>query len=232
MLVPVAVSVNNVSRTVGQPRLSYFAGDPRCCRHLGYAHCEDDCGNESSWDHLPVSPRWGGPVPRENMKLTVSGVPRFVTSGWDGELEYIACTDASCAVTTSVVFENKLPGPLALTKTDAPRLLVDDQQGHIQYGACDTGCEDQANWHFEETVIEPGSIIAASMALDASDLPTVAYSNGNTLRYAYGLKPSGWGTASVAGLQSGGSKDLLNCFLALIGPLAMVLVWRTWKGEK
>ncbi len=230
LVFPGAVSIFHSPSSQGLPRITYRDGDPRAGMATNYLHCEADCSNEANWGGAFIS--WKEDVAGKlDMKLNANGVPRFVASG-EG-FEYIVCADASCAEKTYTVFNNRYAEALALTRSDTPRVAVlDRKEGtNLAYASCDRACAVPTGWRFEDVITEDGPITSVNLALNVSQLPVVAYAQGNRLRYGVGQEDTGWGTASLLGVEASPSMQARNYVAMLVLPLAMAFVWRTLRRK-
>ena len=157
----------------------------------------------------------------------------------DFTTEYVSCTDASCAETSSLIIANKdLISTLVLTNANQPRMLLrDSNSGSLQYAACDVDCGSSTNWQFSDIniTLDPENqmdmIMPVVLALDPSNQPVLAYVKDGTLRLAFApqAENQSWGAASVVGSHNSQEAEKVNYVLCFMVTLGMLGAWRIFR---
>ena len=188
-----------------------------------YLGCDAGCENGANWFASLFPDRW--PF---SLAAASDGLARFTTfEPWGDGAGYTACLDSACEEAVGSALENG-PGPLALTASDQPRIVLEIEGGGVAYASCDgDGCVDLGAWSIQE-VFAGADVCCPDLVLDGEDLPRIAFQHGALLRVAIAApapEPA-WGAASVIGMEEELPSEVSNPLLVLFAPLGALLIFK------
>lgn len=190
----------------GHPRLLLFiSGDPNTVdgdKEYRYAACDSACTNSASWTITTITTVWDTAGKRSYQNnhyfaLDDQGHPAFLyadySNGHNGTF-YAHCTAACTAAsnwaeTTIADGQWFLKEALAFAPGGKPRLALDNfawNEAHQQYStnliylACDSACDNPANWASLSVAESIGNGEANfSLQIDSNGRPRIALYTGN-----------------------------------------------------
>ncbi len=169
----------------GRPRVAYITPQ----RDLGYAWCNTDCGNRSSWESITLE---AGDHPSPSIAVDRWGRPRIASIDLDADAVVYSACDTDCHnpgswTHTKIASTSGYSGlSMALDPWGRPRLTYMRFPGNdLVFASCDQSCVSPKSWG--SVVLNGSGGDFPSVALDGVR-PRIAYAKstgtrGTDLRY-------------------------------------------------